>query len=1176
MITIKVTPRKKCLGTVGYAKEHNYTQLHIQIDKRIQGCSVYDAEFSMANEEKFLLHDLEIKDNEYVVVPLKDIVLVQGKLEIQIVGHQAESDVVVKSCVYNGIVAESVNAFADAILEENPTLLEQLYDDVVWIKENLGNIEINIEIDDKVTEGSDNLITSGAVFEAIKEIEIPEGGSTEIPDNSISTEKIKDRAVTPEKLDREYLTEHQSLEGYATEKYVDDKIEEIKNDTPIEIPDNSIGTQKIKDLNVTREKIADRAINAEKIAELAITKEKIRPQAVTTDKIAQKAVTRSKLADDIDLTPSLIKEEIKILEDYKNYDVYSVIKADEKIPKDWKNVKFWGKEDGLKVPESLEPYDFDFSQISETNYIEIKELPELINFDSVEGQDIAVQLVFLDEEAKKYIQFLLLQNSIMGTYFQISVYENDSEKMRALNYIKDVGWSSSEFFQLVSNLIIGNYNSMKILNYASFTDELSQVLPEGFIAGNFETSPEILINILLKDIMSVYNLPGYYISYRAPGTAQLDPVQSDYDINDEEDLRYIQNRPFYDSRKFEDIIGTEILDTATNSGLESASVSIVKVANLPDTPKAIADEIEYIQGVSNTYTTYNDIGNASCDFGGAWLIDESDTSLRIETVRCGITIFYLPGFYVLKPDSVELGECKIKTKGGLKYIDNKFIEDGSIAPEKLSQNYATEEYVNEKLDDIAAIGGQVQTDYEENDINKITYIKNRPFYKEIVYEEPFIIPSYTGNEVSTNEIEHPTGQKSKYIKISNLNIDHKTFIEALSKITQRGYGTSHNIETKKYEENLSLAWAAGLFLHVIAVGKPTERTLIYTNDLGETYSLTTVYPESGIYLGLPYNMSNGQWANNFKESELIFEPYIKKIEQEFLPDIAYIYDSEVKENSKNAVTSEAVFKAISSIEFPEMPETPDSSEIPDGSITPAKLDREYTEKDDFDENIDALYIEINSFYDIDGQGTPLFIYNPIVTPEDKDKLLCVDENGEWIAKDISDDYASKEYVDTKIGDIKIPNSLSELTDDAEHRTVTDAEKEAWNAKSEKGEKGDDGQDGISATHEWNGTVLTITSASGTSSANLKGEIGPKGDTGEVGPQGPKGDNGDKGETGLQGEKGADGYTPIKGTDYFTEEDKQEIIDDIIAELPEYATKDEVNQLLDSFATLLDSINREVL
>ena len=46
-----------------------------------------------------------------------------------------------------------------------------------------------------------------------------------------------------------------------------------------------------------------------------------------------------------------------------------------------------------------------------------------------------------------------------------------------------------------------------------------------------------------------------------------------------------------------------------------------------------------------------------------------------------------------------------------------------------------------------------------------------------------------------------------------------------------------------------------------------------------------------------------------------------------------------------------------------------------------------------------------------------------------------------------------------------------------------------------GKDGQDGQDGISATHKWEGTILTITSASGTSSADLKGEQGEQGVSG---------------------------------------------------------------------------------
>lgn len=46
-----------------------------------------------------------------------------------------------------------------------------------------------------------------------------------------------------------------------------------------------------------------------------------------------------------------------------------------------------------------------------------------------------------------------------------------------------------------------------------------------------------------------------------------------------------------------------------------------------------------------------------------------------------------------------------------------------------------------------------------------------------------------------------------------------------------------------------------------------------------------------------------------------------------------------------------------------------------------------------------------------------------------------------------------------------------------------------------GSDGKDGVDGISCSHSWDGTTLTITSASGTSSANLVGQAGRDGDDG---------------------------------------------------------------------------------
>lgn len=46
----------------------------------------------------------------------------------------------------------------------------------------------------------------------------------------------------------------------------------------------------------------------------------------------------------------------------------------------------------------------------------------------------------------------------------------------------------------------------------------------------------------------------------------------------------------------------------------------------------------------------------------------------------------------------------------------------------------------------------------------------------------------------------------------------------------------------------------------------------------------------------------------------------------------------------------------------------------------------------------------------------------------------------------------------------------------------------------------------------------------------------------------KGDPGDPGEPGKDGNDGDDGYTPVKGTDYWTETDKAEMVNDVLAAL----------------------------
>lgn len=92
---------------------------------------------------------------------------------------------------------------------------------------------------------------------------------------------------------------------------------------------------------------------------------------------------------------------------------------------------------------------------------------------------------------------------------------------------------------------------------------------------------------------------------------------------------------------------------------------------------------------------------------------------------------------------------------------------------------------------------------------------------------------------------------------------------------------------------------------------------------------------------------------------------------------------------------------------------------------------------------------------------------------------------------------------------------------------------------EKGDKGDAGPQGLQGEKGDTGEQGPA------GPAGADGAQGPKGDKGNTGPQGPQG------EQGIQGPAGADGKTPVKGVDYYTEADKQEMVQAVIAALPVY-------------------------
>ena len=103
-------------------------------------------------------------------------------------------------------------------------------------------------------------------------------------------------------------------------------------------------------------------------------------------------------------------------------------------------------------------------------------------------------------------------------------------------------------------------------------------------------------------------------------------------------------------------------------------------------------------------------------------------------------------------------------------------------------------------------------------------------------------------------------------------------------------------------------------------------------------------------------------------------------------------------------------------------------------------------------------------------------------------------------------------------------------------TITNNVISSFSSEGPQGEPGPAGKDGFSPTIEVTdtetGVLLTITDSTGTKTATVN--------DGVAGPQGP---------AGKDGVNGQDGHTPVRGTDYWTADDKTEIVNSVLAALP---------------------------
>ena len=118
-----------------------------------------------------------------------------------------------------------------------------------------------------------------------------------------------------------------------------------------------------------------------------------------------------------------------------------------------------------------------------------------------------------------------------------------------------------------------------------------------------------------------------------------------------------------------------------------------------------------------------------------------------------------------------------------------------------------------------------------------------------------------------------------------------------------------------------------------------------------------------------------------------------------------------------------------------------------------------------------------------------------------------------------------------------------------------------------GKDGSDGADGITPHIGDNGNWFIGNTDTGKPS---RGADGHDGQDGEPGKDGNDGKDGSPGKDGEDGQPGKDGHTPVKGVDYWTEADKTEMVQQVIAAIgtPVIGKVDESNQIL--IAGILDN------
>lgn len=534
-----------------------------------------------------------------------------------------------------------------------------------------------------------------------------------------------------------------------------------------------------------------------------------------------------------------------------------------------------------------------------------------------------------------------------------------------------------------------------------------------------------------------------------PLLTYLNINRPDWEISDKDDPRYIKNRPFY--RSLWGSTGRLISRTITLDG-NGIYTSQEQLYNFNDIWNNSYGDISltvywhdgtYNCKLRNVLTTWTDEYGVSQEYWCFVFGNVSDIDSYDDTAPFLI-------YADFNPETHKTGETYIKAYDG-------FTGELTLQVDA-EYRYWGYSILDNKYLDISSL----RSNWEEENGSEPSYINNKPFYKyrisgnghgstgssfELSNEGTCVISiPYLNINEKLNDNE-PTNSNNITINVKWNNEEYNCRIRSfLDEYTDDGGG---NVKSSYY--------AFGNVSSIDSNYPDTAPFLIYANYNPQTHEYGETYIVS-------QNGSTGQVSYEFRYS---YEYWgYQKLDNKYLN-----LSTNVFQGNNNPVTGDAVYNSIESVKgmIPSVPSWAMQSNKPSYSASEVGADASGTatsEVSTHNTNTSAhndLRLELKGLSDrlnalADSDDTTLDQMSEIVTYIKNNRSLIENVtttkvNVTDIIDNLTTNVSNKPLsaaqgvaLKSLIDAITVPTSLSQLSEDTNHRLVTDSEKTTWNSK----------------------------------------------------------------------------------------------------------------------------------